>query len=53
MDSSGEICVLDVVDIEEWGERCFNFFPGDSSRSTPIRGLFVAEAEHEVSTVGP
>src|SRR5439155_12479154 len=48
VDSSSEIRVFDVVDVEEWGERCFDFFPSNSSLSTPIGRLFVAEAEHEV-----
>ncbi len=52
MDSRDEICVLDVVDIEEWAECCFDFLLGNSSRSTPIRRLFVTEAEHEVSPTG-
>ncbi len=51
VDSRGEVCILDVVDIEQWGECCFDFLLGNPPWSAPVGGLFVAEAEHEVSSI--
>src|SRR5438445_10552178 len=51
VDSRRKICIPNVVDIEMWGESYFDFFLGNSPWSAPVGGLFVAEAEHEVSSI--
>src|SRR5207237_10541598 len=51
VDSRRKVGISDVVDIEMWRESYFDFFLGNSARSAPVCGLFVAEAEHEVSSI--
>src|SRR6266581_6339044 len=38
VDSRGEVCILDVVDIEQWGECCFDFLLGNSPWSPQLVG---------------